>query len=134
MKSKVLWLVLVAFSLVIFSCGEKQTEKDFLDLAYQYMEQQNWEKAEENFIKISDDYPNGMHTSKAIFMVGYINANHLDNYDKAREFYTTFLEKFPDHELANDAQYELNNLGKSADELPFMIEDSDGSASTEGAN
>lgn len=106
--------------LIFLSCSQEMGEKEYFDLANQYMGQQNWEKAEQNFAIIYEKFPNGVFTSKALFMMAYINANHLNNLDKARQYYTEFLEKYPNHELADDAKYELDNLGKDIEELPFM--------------
>lgn len=102
------------------ACSEKVGEKEYFNLASKYMEEQNWQKAEEYFGKICEEHPNGLFSSKALFMVGYINANHLKDFEKAREYYTEFLSKYPDHELAVAAKYELDNLGKGLDELPFL--------------
>ena len=53
-------------------------------------------------------------------MVGYINANHLKDLDGAKEYYNSFISKFTDHDLADEAKYELENLGKPVEELPFL--------------
>ncbi|RMG37345.1 MAG: outer membrane protein assembly factor BamD, partial [Methanobacteriota archaeon] len=96
---------------------------------------QNWEKAEENFEIIYKKFPNGVFNSKALFMLGYINANHLNNLEKAKKYYTEFLEKYPNHELADDAKYELDNLGKNVEEYPFMKRDEqDDEVNTAGTN
>ena len=49
-----------------------------------------------------------------------INANDLKNFEEAGKFYKKFIDKYPDHDLADDAQYELNNLGKDINELPMF--------------
>jgi hypothetical protein len=43
------------------------------------------------------------------------------------------LEKYPDHELAEAARYELEHMGKEVDDLPFMIDDQDQNASQQSA-
>jgi outer membrane protein assembly factor BamD (BamD/ComL family) len=130
----VLWfttIILVTF--FILSCSDKASEKEYFDLATQYMDQQSWDKAEEYFNKVLQEYPNGLFSSKALFMVGYLNANHMKNFDKARKYYSEFLEKYPDHELADAARYELEHMGKEVDDLPFMIDDQDQNASQQSA-
>ncbi|MGH1363084.1 MAG: tetratricopeptide repeat protein [Calditrichia bacterium] len=115
------WLLLVAlFGLLFTACEDKLSEKDYFDQAQQYMGQENWQKAEENFARITTDFPEGVYAAKSLFMVGYINANHLKDFDRAKEYYSKFIEKFPEHDLADDAQYELTNLGKPVEELPFL--------------
>lgn len=89
------------------------------------MSNENWKEAESNFNNIVQHYPQGEYTAKALFMVAFINANYTNNLDKAREYYQKFLDKYPDNELADDAEYELKHLGKSIDELPFLKGEAD---------
>jgi outer membrane protein assembly factor BamD (BamD/ComL family) len=120
-------LICLFFVVSIFSmysgCSRKAGEKEYFDLAYQYMGKEEWSEAEKYFQKILDEYPNGVYSSKSLFMVGFINANYLKNYDKAKKYYTEFLKKYPNHDLADDAKYEIENLGKNIDDLPFMKEE-----------
>ncbi len=112
-------ILIVALILAFFSCSS-EGEADYYAKANELMSQEKWEEAEKNFQKILDDYPEGEYRAKAMFMVGFINANYTNNFDKAREYYNDFLKKYPDHDLADDAEYEINNLGKSIDDLPFL--------------
>ena len=117
-------LILNVFLLCLMGCSKKAGEKEYFDLAYQYMSKEQWSEAEKNFQKILDEYPNGDFSSKALFMVGFVNANYLKNLEKAKQYYTEFLEKYPNHDLADDAKYEIENLGKNIDDLPFLQEES----------
>ncbi len=108
---------------LVIACGKKMGEKEYYDLANQSMAKEDWKQAEAYFEKIVREFPNGMYTSKALFMVGFINANYLNNYEKAKEFYRQFIDRYPNHELADDARYELENMGKNIDELPFLKEE-----------
>ncbi len=122
---KKVWIIgaSLLFLLLQIACSEqKKSETEYFQLAKEFMDQQNWNDAEINFEKICKEYPKGEHYSRAIFMIGYINANHTRNYEKARKYYNDFLEKFPDDELSVAAKYELENMGKSPDELPFLNE------------
>jgi hypothetical protein len=61
-----------------------------------------------------------------------VNANSLENLEEAKKYYTLFVEKYPDHELADDAQYELNTLGQDINDLPIFKDIESGEqASTE---
>jgi len=53
-------------------------------------------------------------------MVGYVQANILNDIDQARITYKIFLEKFPDHELTPSVQFELDNLGRDINEIPVL--------------
>ena len=122
MKSKALFLFALLIIVGGFACSEKTSEQEYFGMAKAYMEQQNWEKAEEMFSSVLNAYPDGAHASESLFMVAYINANYTKNLEKARASYEKFLAKFPDSDLADDAQYELQHLGKNIDELPFMTD------------
>ncbi len=62
-------------------------------------------------------YPDGEKTPLAMFLIGYIYNNELHNLDSAASAYKRFLEKYPTNEMAMSAQFELNTLGKSPEEL-----------------
>ena len=73
-----------------------------------------------SYSKVSENYVGTNYAVEAQFMVGYIYANILSDYEKAVETYLIFLEKFPDHELAPSVKFELDNLGKSINEIPVL--------------
>ncbi|GAB4341020.1 MAG: hypothetical protein Kow0037_27300 [Calditrichia bacterium] len=133
-KALVTFVCSVLLVAVVVGCSGKKSEKEYYDMAYQAMAKEKWSEAEANFQKILDEYPEGPFASKAMFMIGFINANYLKNFDKAKQYYGDFLKKYPKHELADDAQYEIQNLGKSVDELPFMQEGSAGADSSSKAS
>lgn len=62
-------------------------------------------------------YPDGTNTPLAMFLVGYLYNNELHQTDSAGAAYRRFLERFPDSEMASSAQFELNTLGKTPEEL-----------------
>ena len=62
-------------------------------------------------------YPDLNSTPIAMFLVGFIYNNNLQMIDSAGIAYTDFLSKFPNHELALSARFELQNLGKSPNEI-----------------
>ncbi len=105
-------------------CSKQMGEKDYYDLAQQYMKQGEWQQAEQTFETIAKKFPNGIYTARAIFMVGYLNANHLNNIEKARQYYQLFIDKYPQHDLADDARFELDHLGDN--DIPFLKDSSPG--------
>ena len=111
-------LILTIGILWVVGCQKQMGEKDYYDLAQQYMKNQNWKQAEATFETIVKQFPNGLYTARAMFMVGYLNANHLNNMEKARQYYQMFVDKYPKHELADDAKFELEHLGQT--DIPFL--------------
>ena len=87
-------------------------------LAAQYavdrMKYQDAAKAYETAVEI---FPNDTAAYKPAFLAGYIYSEHLKNYDKAEQFYRMVIEKFPDCELADDAQFMLENMGKPPEQI-----------------
>lgn len=124
-------ITIIAISLLI-SCSETKTEEVYFKLANEQYGQEAYADAIENFKIILEKYPEGKTTAKATFMLGFVNANSLENLEEAKKYYTLFVEKYPDHELADDAQYELNTLGQDINDLPFFKDIESGEqASTE---
>lgn len=115
-------LMLISVLVLAISCSKNISEVDYYTKANEFMSKENWKEAEQNFQSILDHYPKGEYAAKAMFMIGFINANYTNNLDKARKYYNEFLEKYPNHDLADDAKYEIQNLGKSIDDLPFLKE------------
>lgn len=68
-------------------------------------------------------YPNHEKAPVAFFLRGFIYENHLSNLGEAKTVYGEFLEKYPDHALAKDVQFSLDNLGKSPEELIRQFEE-----------
>ncbi len=124
-------VTIIAISLLI-SCSETKSEEEYFQLANEQYGQEAYADAIENFKIILEKYPEGKTTAKATFMLGFVNANSLENLEEAKKYYTLFVEKYPDHELADDAQYELNTLGQDINDLPFFKDIESGEqASTE---
>jgi len=77
-------------------------------------------KAIDVYHSIVKSYPTSDKAPNAFFMIGYIYANELHNYEKAEEAYKAFIARYPGHTLVMSAQWELDNLGKSLDEIPTL--------------
>jgi len=77
----------------------------------------------EYYHRFGEKYPASQKASYALFLQAFIHENQLKNLEKAKELYTSFLSKYPDHELAKDAQFSLDNLGMSEEDLIKMFEE-----------
>lgn len=73
--------------------------------------------------KFMNDYPENPKAPVCLFFKGYINENMFQNYEKAREIYLQFIEKYPDNEFVKDARAALNNLGKTPEQLVREFEE-----------
>lgn len=69
-----------------------------------------------------DFYPDYEKTPNALFAKGYLLDEQLDKRERAKAAFSSFLVSYPDHELADDAKFLLENIGKSGDEIIKIIE------------
>lgn len=70
--------------------------------------------------KILDDFDGTDHYPTALFQMAFMNHNDFSRFDLAKQQYQEFLEKFPDHELASSAKFELQYIGIPVNEIPFI--------------
>lgn len=96
----------------------KYAEASILMLATIYNDDlQDYHNAIAAYRKFNEQFPDAEKAPMALFLVGFMYNNQLHNYDSARIAYEQFLTKYPTHEMAPSAKFELDNLGKSPDEL-----------------
>ena len=77
----------------------------------------NSKKAVYYFRRVYNEFPVSTHAEQALFLTGFVYANELKNQDSAKITYSLFLEKFPNSQFANSVKAELNNMGKSPDQI-----------------
>jgi outer membrane assembly lipoprotein YfiO len=97
-------------------------ESSLSRLAYMYNNDiKDKKKALEAYKKFYQLFPTSKQAPTMLFLSAFIYNNEYNNepamLDSARKAYELFLQKYPDHELAASAKFELENLGKSPDEL-----------------
>lgn len=74
------------------------------------------EKAIALFDRVINDYPDFEDIPICYFLKG--NAYELNSqYDEAKEAYQTFVDKFPDHYLADQTRYVISHVGMSPEEM-----------------
>ena len=104
------------------------------ELGMLYQKQRRFEDAVTTFDKVYVEYPDSREASNAVFLQGFLYANVLNKLDRAKEKYELYLEKFSnaDPKMTRDVQMELNNLGKSPDELLKEIQEKNDSSTRQG--
>ena len=70
-------------------------------------------------------FPDGEHAAEAQFMIGFIQAEEIGDFDAAGKALRRMLDTYPDSELCESAEWMLKNMGTEAP--PF--EDSDPASS-----
>jgi TolA-binding protein len=86
-------------------------EADLLRAMHKY------EAALDIYKKMETEYSNHPKAPHSLFLQGFVYENEVGDLKKAEEKYKVFLEKYPDHDLSDDVQFSLNNLGKSPEEI-----------------
>lgn len=67
--------------------------------------------------RVMSKYPNYKNAPYALFMQGMIYDDQLKDTANARKIYTQVIQKYPESQLAKDAEASIKNLGKSVEEL-----------------
>ncbi|TAE51777.1 MAG: hypothetical protein EAZ89_09600 [Bacteroidetes bacterium] len=102
----------------------KLPEDDARVSAFLYHAAENYEllpdgldKAISLYDRVQKNYPASEEAALALFNQGFIYNNNLLDTARARRVYTEFIQRFPAHELADDADFEIKTLGLSPDSL-----------------
>jgi outer membrane protein assembly factor BamD (BamD/ComL family) len=82
-----------------------------------------YDKAIELYQKVEKNFEGSEAAANALFLQGFVYENEIKDLDKAKERYNTFLQKYPNHQLATAAKYSIQNLGVSPEELVKQFED-----------
>ncbi len=69
---------------------------------------------------VANKYPASQWGPKAQFMIGYMFANYINDYNKAKAEYQHFLDVYPTDPLVSAVTFEISHLGKSLDDLKFI--------------
>lgn len=67
--------------------------------------------------KLRTAHPKTGRAADALFKIGFIQHNNLNDLQKAEDTYRKFINAYPDHHFADDAQMEIDNLGVSPEEI-----------------
>ena len=95
-----------------------QTEEAMFTVASLYHNDlKDFAAAAKAYQAFADKYPKSDKAPTSLFLVGFLYNEELKNLENAKKAYESFLALYPQHEMADDAQFELKNLGKSPEEL-----------------
>lgn len=67
-------------------------------------------------------YQNYSKLPQVTFLQGFVAENHMGDTATARKYYENFLDKYPDHPLANDARAAIEHMGMSPEDLIKQFE------------
>lgn len=122
-------LILTMVLLLASGCGSKNTtpgmELELFAKAQELQKDEKYAEAIDVYRQIARDFPKTRHGANSQFMIGYIYANHVNDTAQARTELNRYLEKFAEYSdsgLVVGARFELDNLGKSIDEIPIIAQ------------
>src|SRR5687767_2926824 len=72
---------------------------------------------------IIERYPNHPRGATSLFLKAFTFDNDLKDFENARKYYEEFLKKYPENEFKESAEFLLENLGKSEEELKQILEE-----------
>ncbi len=119
-------LLVAAFNLIVSCGGASKTEDDVTQLLTQAQQLQQAEKYEDAvriYRKIAREYPNTHQGANSQFMVGYIYANHMKDFEQAKIELNRFLDDYADSSdsgLVVGARFELQYMGMDIEEIPVL--------------
>ncbi len=68
-------------------------------------------------------YPHHDKVPHARFLIGFIYETDLKDYEKAKQHYDIFIEKYPKHPLADDVEFSLQHIGLTPEEIIKLYEE-----------
>ena len=103
--------------LLTAQCGKKMTEDQYIQEAQNYLDNGRYHEAISLYEELAEKFPDSDFVPKALFMTGFLYANELNEPEKAKSFYSAFLNRFPDDELAVSVKWEMENIGVDINEI-----------------
>jgi len=97
--------------------SDKAEESQFVIASILQNNLRQYPEAVAEYRRFEHLFPHSSKAPAAVFLEGYIFNNELKNNDSAAAAYKRFLAAYPEHEMAASAQFELEHLGKSPEEL-----------------
>ncbi len=121
MKRAILYIAVSTLALaLLMGCQKGPTSEDIFTEAKKLQEEGKYEDAVVKYEQLVELHSKDKFAPQSQFMIGFIYANELDDLDKAKVAYETFLANYAansDSGMVASARWELENLGKDIDEI-----------------
>jgi tetratricopeptide (TPR) repeat protein len=96
--------------LSLFACSSRSAEEVIADINTA-VEAQDFGAQIEHYNYFYENFKEHDKFPVTVFMLGYIYNDHFHDLPKAKMYFEEFLQKFPEHDMAESAQIELKFLG-----------------------
>jgi tetratricopeptide (TPR) repeat protein len=90
-----------------------------------YIEQERYPQAMAEYRRVSYLYPGSPNDYKAMFMVGFIQAEHLHQDSSAVRSFEGMLKKYPESDLSDDATWMIQNIRSGGALMPALEDEAD---------
>ena len=87
-----------------------------------YVSLRKGDEALSAFTNLINRYPKSDYLPQAYYYIGFVYEDVIYDIIAAKVAYTNFIEKYPYHELVNDAKLSIRYLGKSPQEIVDSFE------------
>ncbi len=106
------------------SCNQDvRTEKELYLDAQKFEAAQEFNKALKIYDLIIENYPESQDRYKAVFMIGFLQMEHLKNKKESIEAFDRLISEYPDCDLADDAAV-LRDIALKGADIMSTFEDS----------
>ncbi len=89
-------------------------------IAQVYIAKNDFKGAIDAYKKLIEVYPDDPDNYKPLFMIGFNYSEYLNDYENARIYFQRVVDEYPESELVTSAEFMLENMGKSPEEIIFM--------------
>lgn len=117
-----LWIPLLLSSLMM-ACnpsGERITASEVFLQAQTAHAESRFGDAVRLYSAYVTEFADSAQAAKCQFMIAYLYANELNQKDQAKTAYETFIRNYPQSELLQSAQWELEHLGQNLSEIEII--------------
>jgi outer membrane protein assembly factor BamD (BamD/ComL family) len=122
LKNTLYLMMTLMVGVLIFSCSSNsknlKTEQTLYTEAQNFSEKGDFQSAIKTYEDILKLYPESPRAYKAQFLIAFVYSENLKDYPKAKVNYEILMEKFPNCDLVDDAQYMLKTMEN--DTLPTV--------------
>lgn len=88
-------------------------------IAQKLISQHNAKGAISVYQGILSRFPDYKRADKVCFLIGFCYSEYLKDYDNAKIWFNKVADEYPKSELADDAQWMIENMGKPPDQIVF---------------
>jgi len=93
-----------------------------LALATAHQSRKQYDEAIETYTALIENHPSSNEACKALFLLGYMYYDDMDDVSNARSTLNRFIQTYPDSELTVSAKVLIENLETPVDEWPMVKE------------